>query len=57
MTAYIELTPCEMMEIDGGCTWCKIGATIITVGGVVLSGCNPIAVGAAVPAIIFTWAC
>ena len=57
MNAYSELTPQEMMVINGGCTWCRIGATLLTVGGVVLSGCNPIAVAAAVPAIIFTWAC
>lgn len=57
MDCYIELSKEELSVIDGGCTWCKVGATLITVGGVVASGCNPVAIGFAIPGIIFTWAC
>ena len=57
MNNFKELNQNELNAIDGGCVWCRIGATLMTVGGVVASGCNPVAVGLAVPALIFTWAC
>ncbi len=57
MNFCVELSETELVEIGGGCVWCRIGATLITVGGVVASGCNPVAVGFAVPSLIFTWAC
>ena len=57
MNNFVELTNFEMDEIDGGCVWCRVEATMMTVGGVVASGCNPVAVVLAVPALIATWAC
>lgn len=57
MNEFYEMTEGELDSIVGGCTWCKVGATLMTVGGVVASGCNPVAVGLAVPAVIATWVC
>lgn len=57
MNNLYEMTNVELDQVDGGCTWCKVGATIMTVGGVVASGCNPVAVALAVPAVIATWIC
>lgn len=57
MNLYVELSENELTELSGGCVWCRIGATIITVGGVVASGCNPVAIAFAVPSLVFTWAC
>ena len=57
MDCYIELSKEELSVIEGGCTWCKVGATLIAVGGVVASGCNPVAIAFAIPCIFFTWAC
>lgn len=57
MNTFSEMTQIELYENQGGCFWCRIGATVITVGGVVASGCNPVAIVLAVPAVIFTWAC
>ncbi len=57
MDCFSNIENEELLYIDGGCVWCRIGATLITVGGVVASGFNPVAVGLAIPAIIFTWAC
>lgn len=57
MNTFIEINEFELTSIDGGCTWCRVGATLMTVGGVVASGCNPVAVTLAVPSLIVTWAC
>lgn len=57
MNEFNIMTDEEILVIDGGCTWCRAGATLMTVGGVVASGCNPVAVALAVPAIIATWVC
>lgn len=57
MNNFAELSDYELLSIEGGCTWCRVGATLITVGGVVASGCNPVAVGFGVVAIAATWAC
>ena len=57
MNNFAELSDYELLSIEGGCTWCRVGATLITVGGVVASGCNPVAVGFGVVAIATTWAC
>ncbi len=57
MNTFTEINELELISIDGGCTWCRVGATLMTVGGVVASGCNPVAVTLAVPSLIVTWAC
>ena len=57
MENFNELKSTDLFDISGGCFWCKAGATLITIGGVVASGCNPVAFGLAIPALIFTWAC
>ena len=56
MTAFQEIEQSSLYDIEGGCTWCKVGSTLITVGGVAASGFNPVAIAVAVPAIVLTWA-
>ncbi|MGN0305645.1 MAG: hypothetical protein ACI4D2_05750 [Lachnospiraceae bacterium] len=57
MNTFTEINELELTSIDGGCTWYRVGATLMTVGGVEASGCDPVAVTLAAPSLIVTWAC
>lgn len=39
----VELSEKDLMDIDGGCTGCKVGATLLTVGAVLVTGATPAA--------------
>lgn len=57
MSNYIIMTNSDLMETDGGCTWCKVGQSLITVGGIIATGCNPVSLTIGGIALIATWAC
>ena len=57
MIEFQMLNEQEMLDVEGGCTWCKVGQTLIAVGGVLATGVNPAAVAIAAVSIACTWMC
>lgn len=55
MEKFSNLRTDEMMAIDGGCTWCKVGATLITVGGVLVTGVTGVGVAWGIMGIATIW--
>ena len=56
MGNFIELSNNELLDIDGGGVWGKIGCTLMTVGGVMITGVNPVSASLGVVAIYTIWA-
>lgn len=55
MNTFVELKSRDLEIIDGGCVWCKIGGTLVTVGGVIATGVNPVSVGIGLVSLYTIW--
>lgn len=52
---FNELQCEELISIEGGCTGCKVGGTLVTVGGLIAFGVSGPAVFVAAVALYTIW--
>lgn len=55
MQNFMEISQADLFDITGGGIWGKIGSSLITIGGVIASGCNPISIVIGVVSLIAIW--
>ncbi len=55
MDNFISISSADLEAINGGGIWGQIGGTLITVGGVIATGVNPVSVAIGIVALGDIW--